>query len=232
MPPTSAQQAARTNIRRTSADETLDRFNSTTAAAKYSTALNQSRTHRRELRCIFTGLAGLAPASEVLDLPCGTGRLLPALTARGFHVTSADSSQHMLDQAKGCAARHGLSTAADRFVLADVLHLPFDDDQFDAVICNRLFHHFRETEVRRHALGELRRVSRGPVVVSFFCNSSIDALLFHCKNALRYRKATDRIPIARSAFESDAVAAGYKVRRWLATRPGISKQWYAVLERS
>jgi hypothetical protein len=32
-------------------------------------------------------------------------------------------------------------------------------------------------------------------------------------------------------FAADAKAAGLRVMSWLPTRPGISKQWYAVLER-
>ncbi len=216
----------------TSADEAVIRFNNAKAATKYSRALNHTSTHHRELRCIFAALSGVPNGGTLLDVPCGTGRLLPALTARGFEVTSADSSQHMVELAKEYAARHSLSVAPDRFAVANVLQLPFEDDRFDAVVCNRLFHHFREPEVRRSALRELCRVTRGPVVASFFCNTSLDAVLFHIRNLLRRKKATDRIPIARRAFAQDAAAAGLKVRRWLAIRPGISKQWYAVLERA
>jgi hypothetical protein len=109
--------------------------------------------------------------------------------------------------------------------------MPFADGQFEAVVCNRLLHHFRESKVRQDALRELKRVSRGPIVVSFFCNSSFDGVIFHVKDALRRRKATDRIPIPRTAFDQDVRAAGLKVTQWLPTRPGLSKQWYAVLGR-
>jgi SAM-dependent methyltransferase len=216
----------------TSADETVTRFDTAAAAAKYSTALNDSPTHRRELRCILAALTGVPAGASVLDLPCGTGRLLPALTERGFDVTSADSSPHMVEQAKAYAGRQGLSVEPRRFLVANVMSLPFEDGRFDAVVCNRLFHHFREPQVRRDALVELRRVSRGPVVASFFCNSSLDAVMFHLMHALRRKKPTDRIPIPRRRFAADAAAAGLTVRQWLPIRAGISRQWYAVMERA
>jgi hypothetical protein len=54
--------------------------------------------------------------------------------------------------------------------------------------------------------------------------------MFHLKQTMKRRKANDRIPIPRSAFQSDAESAGLRVTRWMATRPGISKQWYATME--
>jgi hypothetical protein len=40
------------------------------------------------------------------------------------------------------------------------------------------------------------------------------------------------VPIRPRALEDDARAVGLRVDRWLATRPGISKQCYAVLMRA
>lgn len=217
---------------RTSAQETIERFDTAEAAAKYSRSLGGTATHRREMRCILTALAGVPAGGKVLDLPCGTGRLLPELTARGFLVTEADSSPHMVALAREHAVKSGLAAKDENFVVASVFQTPWPDGSFDAVVCNRLFHHFREPEVRRNAMKELRRISRGPIAASFFCNASIDGMMFHVKQAFKARKATDRIPIARGAFEQDAKASGLRVTRWMATRPGVSKQWYAVLERA
>ena len=215
----------------TSADQAVARFDSAKAAAKYSTALIGTTTHRREVRCILGGLNNVSSGAGVLDLPCGTGRLLPALTGRGFRVTSADSSPHMVDLAKLYAHECHLSVNPADFVVANVLETPFSDGQFEAVVCNRLFHHFREPLVRQDALRELMRICRGPIIASFFCSASWDGVVFHIKNSLRRHKATDRIPIPRRVFEQDVRAASLRVSRWLPIRPGISKQWYAVLER-
>lgn len=47
-----------------------------------------------------TLLSGPLEGKRVLDLPCGTGHLALALTARGAYVTAADVSQAMLEQCK------------------------------------------------------------------------------------------------------------------------------------
>jgi FkbM family methyltransferase len=216
----------------TSVRETIDRFNTPDAAAKYARSLVGSRTHEREVRCIRRALDGVGAGARVLDLPCGTGRLLPMLLEAGFHVTEADSSAHMIDRARETAEAIRADPERVAYAVADVSRLPFDDGAFDAVVCNRLLHHFREPEARRKALAELSRVSRGPVVASFFCSEGWDGAVFHVRNALASEKATDRIPIPFRAFADDADAAGLVIDATMPTRPGISKQWYVVMRRA
>jgi hypothetical protein len=120
----------------------------------------------------------------------------------------------------------------DRFVVASVFETGFSADQFDATVCNRLFHHFFESEVRRNALRELRRITRGTIVVSFFSSRSMLGTLFGVRDRLRSKRATDRVPISPATLALDADAAGLKVAAWHATRPGVSKQCYAVMQRA
>ena len=94
------------------------------------------------MRCILKALRGVPRGAKVLDLPCGTGRLLPELAARGFDVTEADVSPHMLDHARQFAGERGVKIADDRFVVASVFDTGFIENAFDATVCNRLFHHF------------------------------------------------------------------------------------------
>src|SRR5216683_1223877 len=47
----------------------------------------------------------LAPASRLIDLGCGTGRLLVPFAARGFRVLGVDLSDEMLKVAADKAAR-------------------------------------------------------------------------------------------------------------------------------
>lgn len=222
------------NSSETSAGETLQRFGSPGAAARYAAAsLPTTPRGLREERAILAALeaAGVAPGASLLDLPCGAGRLLRLLVARGLQVTAADASPHMLERAKLHAAEEGLALGDDAFHVADVLETGFADGQFDAVVCNRLFHHFREPEVRRRALAELLRICRGPIIASFFSSRSLDAWVHRLRQGLRRRPATDRIAIAPAVFEADARAVGLRVSRWVAPRPGISRQCYAVLVR-
>lgn len=226
------KSTASTESARTSAEETLDRFNTSDAAAKYARSLGGTATHRREVRSILRALAGLPQGARVLDLPCGTGRLLPALVARGLQVVEADSSPHMVASTREYARSSGIELPEDRFLVASVFDIRFPNDSFDAVVCNRLFHHFRERDVRRRALAELSRVSRGPIVASFFSSATVDGVIHRLRYALRGREPTDRIPIPPVEFADDVRAAGLRVVRWIAPRRWVAKQLYAVLART
>ena len=205
------------------------RFDTAAAAAKYAADLPGTRVDGREQRTLRIALASVPPGAAVLDLPSGTGRLLPFLAGLGYVVTEADSSTHMLERARRHAIEHRIQMPPDRFVVADVMRTPFADDAFDAVVCNRLFHHFREPDVRRRALVELKRISRGPIIASFFRKGTWDAMIFRIRNTMRGHEATDRIPIWRSTFEMDARAAGLRVVRTLSVRPLISMSCYVIL---
>lgn len=213
-----------------SAEQTRNRFNSEVSARKYARSLHGTATHRRELLCVRRLLRGLPPGSKVLDLPSGTGRLLPLLVEMGFRVTEADSSAHMLEEAQGYARTRGIAQGVE-FRVEDAFLTSFRDNAFDAILCNRLFHHFREPEVRRRCLSELGRICRGQIVVSFFCDCCLGALIFRLRNWIRRRTPTDRIPIPRKQFTEDVEATGLRVVQTMATRRWIAKQWYAALER-
>src|SRR3712207_4747498 len=49
----------------------------------------------------FVSVLAGEPATDVLDLGCGTGRLAIALAARGYHVTGVDPARPSLDRARG-----------------------------------------------------------------------------------------------------------------------------------
>jgi len=224
------EQAMVRKVVRTSAEETIDRFGTLTAAEKYSTALEGTKTHLREVRCIQRALQMVPVGAKVLDLPCGAGRLLPSLTALGFQVVAVDSSPHMVALARNRAETKGFEKKT-KFLVSSIFDTGLNNDTFDAVICNRLFHHFREPQIRRNALRELRRLCTGTIVVSFFCNLALDALVFHLKNTIRRKKPSDRIPIGYGVFARDIDASGLRIEMSLATRPGISRQWYFVVRR-
>ena len=213
-----------------------ERFSRPAVAASYPRAYRSTHRDRRERHCISRALEGLPSGSSVLDLPCGSGRLLELLTHRGFQVTAADTSVAMLEHAQELHKRNTstLSAAGPTVIFrnADVMQTQFADDEFDAVVCNRLFHHFTEAITRRQALAELRRICRGIIVLSFFNSFAMDALTFRLKHWARRTTPIDRIPIALSTFTADIHTAGLRIERKLATRWGISPMWYVVLSRA
>ena len=215
---------------RTSADEAVERFNTPGAALKYYSAQAGTAMHRREVRCIKRAVAGIESGGRVLDLPCGTGRLLPMLHESGYRVTEADSSPHMVDLARRAALEQGVDGARHEFCVSNALKTSWDDNTFDAVVCNRLFHHFLEPAVRRQALAELWRICRRRLVVSFFNSACIDGVIWRCRTSLRGDSPSDRVPIRVAAFRADVEACGLRLVNCMAVRPLVSKQHYAVIE--
>lgn len=89
----------------------------------------------------------------VLEIGCGTGRLLPLIWERmGFHgaVCALDFSLRMLAKAK--ARCTGMPI---RFLCAAAHHLPLSSEKFDVVFLVSTFPHFRR---RAETLQEIHRV--------------------------------------------------------------------------
>lgn len=108
-------------------------------------------------------LAGVAPAADVLDCPCGYGRHSVVLARDGFRVTGADRSPVLLDEARLRAGEGEWP----KWVQADHRELPFEDSSFDAVLNLFSALGYRGEEGDLRTLGELRRVLRpgGALVV-------------------------------------------------------------------
>ncbi len=216
--------------------KTVERFDRREVAEDYVHKKNVADTfkNRRELACIAAALENIPGPGIILDIPSGTGRLLPLLLNLGHEVVQADASEHMLDAAKryysrGSNALSKEQLARVRFTCREVMDTGFSDNEFSAVICNRLFHHYPEAEVRRAVLAELARICNGPLIVSFFSNFAISAMRFHMANFFRGRKPSDRIPIWFREFQRDFVSCGLVCTEIYPVLFGISPQTYLKL---
>lgn len=96
---------------------------------------------------------------KILDLCCGTGHLVKELSAIGDY-TGVDFAESMI---KHCSVTY----PGKRFVLGEAESLPFEDGNFDAVVCFWSFHHLLYPE---KALDEIRRVLKpgGFVLIATF----------------------------------------------------------------
>jgi len=215
--------------------KTQSRFDHPEVASKYvvkKNTLNNSK-NKREMTCIESALSGLPADSTVLDLPCGTGRLEMMLLDRGYTVVAADYAHAMIEAAQ---AYHDdlLKDEPDKsarlvFEREDILNTSFEDNTFDAIICNRLFHHYPEAALRQQVLTELKRISKDRIIVSFFSNFALSALRFHLANTLKGVTPDDRIPIWFKTFEQDIQQAGLRISAVYSVRRGVSPQTYLKL---
>lgn len=211
------------------------RFGRKSLAEKYPSEYSNSWRDRREKACIVECLSAIPAGSKVLDLPCGTGRMSRTLVERGYHVTSADASPAMLSRAKEHYAAYrserGAAAPEVDFSVRDVLATGFANEEFDGISCIRLFHHFSEAETRRRALAELRRISSGPIVVTFLNSFALDRISIWMKARIKGKKPQNQRPISYKTFAADIDAAGLKIDKKIAAHWGISSRWFLVLSR-
>lgn len=107
----------------------------------------------------------VSPIGRVLDVPFGSGRFAPDLVARGWKVTGLDSSQDMLEAADPVLRAAGIDPGTLQLDVGDARALPYEDDEFELVICVRFFQSVLALGDVPTVLGELRRVARSAVIV-------------------------------------------------------------------
>lgn len=72
----------------------------------------------------------LEPGAEILDCPCGHGRIANPLAERGYRVTGLDSTELFLDRAREDASARGVEV---EYVHGDMRELPWRD-RFDGLL--------------------------------------------------------------------------------------------------
>lgn len=93
--------------------------------------------------------------SSILDLASGTGDLsVSAALKTQAHITAVDISENMLILAQQKAQKQNLQQRI-RFVAADALHLPFDNNSFDVVTISFGIRNFQNVSL---GLKEIQRV--------------------------------------------------------------------------
>jgi SAM-dependent methyltransferase len=122
-------------------------------AAKYdSIGINYAELRRPEPRIAAVIHQALGPARTVLNVGAGTGSYEPA----DRQVTAVEPSAEMIRKRAANAAKAIQASADD---------LPFDDRAFDAAMAILTIHHWPDKQA---GLREIRRVTRGPIVLLTF----------------------------------------------------------------
>lgn len=125
---------------------------------------------RRRVGEVLRGLPGNRPL-RVLDVGSGGGDLCLEILrvarslGREVRLTSVDLHPAIQEHARRRLAKLGV-----RFVIGDARCLPFAGGAFDLALGTLMLHHFAEADAVR-VLSELRRVSRGAVLVSDLARS-------------------------------------------------------------
>lgn len=210
---------------------TQQQFGSEAASDHYPSGYRRDLKGVMERRAVMRMISLLPHNGHVLDCPSGTGRVMRLLLSGGFRVTAADCSIHMVERCR----KNMLSDFpdfADRmtFDCADIAATSYPDKSFDGVICNRLLHHYDDSDVRIGVLRELSRISRGIVIVSF--SNALSASIV--RNKLRRRFGRRDRSIINSMTKSQLVrefdAARMDVVLAQPVLGGFSRMWYMAGE--
>ncbi|MCR9247093.1 MAG: class I SAM-dependent methyltransferase [bacterium] len=172
------------------------------------------RRERRALRDLLAAASAATPTATAtgiwLDAPSGAGRMSDELPQP---VVQVDRDPEMVRAAPGDGAR----------ACASVLRLPFVDDAFAGALCHRLLQHIPTPVERIDILRELRRVTTGPIVFSFFDARSLQ----HVRRQLRRRlgkRRSGRSAVSRRQLQRELAAAGLRAVRFVALRRFFSDQ--------
>jgi ubiquinone/menaquinone biosynthesis C-methylase UbiE len=105
-----------------------------------------------------------APGAQVLDVPCGNGRLSFELARRGLRVTGVDISEEFIEEARSTAQNN--PSAATEFILTDMRQLPAART-YDAAYCfGNSFAFLEHAEMEKFLAGVARVLKpRGRFVI-------------------------------------------------------------------
>lgn len=135
------------------------------AAALYDN--RKTAKHEQEIKLVQSAMTQLKEEAihTVLDAPCGVGRMTGLLQSMGFVARGCDLGKAAIDLAREKAAKNNVNIEFD---IADLQNLPYQDNQFDATLCFRFFHHLSDKNMQAKVIEELCRVSDRHVLISIF----------------------------------------------------------------
>lgn len=124
--------------------------------------------------------------SAILDIGCGTGRLLRSAQSRfpGAELAGVDAAPEMVRHAQASAGEG----SAIRFQQAAAEELPFPDGRFDLVFSTLTFHHWSD---QAGAAAEVARVL-APAGRWLLADFLATGLMRHVRRLLRMRRFPER----------------------------------------
>lgn len=114
---------------------------------------------------------------RLLDLGCGGGRNSELAARSGYDVYGCDYSEGMVDITRlRMGSKYG-PEVKDRFIKASMLKLPYEDNSFDVVIANGVYHNAYTLQDFKRALKETKRVLKpdGLLLLNVFNSDNVDA---------------------------------------------------------
>jgi SAM-dependent methyltransferase len=132
--------------------------------AKYRDRWTKRISTRREFDLLERLLRSQGRCKELLDLPCGGGRLSAPMAHHTDLLIEADIGLGQLRYGRA----HGRVSTDQLWMAASGFDIPLRDASVDGTVCVRLAHHLPMEAERVRLVRELLRVSKRFVIMSFF----------------------------------------------------------------
>src|SRR3989449_9616821 len=126
--------------------------------ATSSAAASTSDSDSQDIRLLNLLLERLPKRAMILDAGCGSGHPVTRLLAESFAVTGVAFSQEQLRMAKANVGNAG-------FICADLSHVPFKDEAFDAICSYYSIIHIPRDEHSKLLMGFNRILRTGGLVL-------------------------------------------------------------------
>lgn len=213
-----------------------DRHLDPAQAAAYRVKFQRSFTRRistaRETRLVASAfrlaLREVHQPAVVLDYPCGAGRFATLFAKPCTGYLAGDHSPHMIAITSEVLRAADMGEKLIGTTEGDARRMNLEDDAVDLAASMRLLHHFPDQEDRLAILGELRRVTKGPLVTSFLDASSTKQRS-HLRRCKKRGKASRRVLLTPEQFAAEADRAGWQVSRTWKLSSLFSGQCVALL---
>jgi len=157
----------------------------------------------------------------VLDVPCGTGKIMTALARRGHQVVGLDTSAKMLAQIAGSEKE------LTELLVADIRRIPLRDSSVDVVLCNRFLHRIDPSDHRR-ALNEIRRVGKQYAILYFAVKGVFANCVFRLERTLDLGNRGLTFYLTRNEIRDELETLGWTLVRATSVIPFLSTG-YVVL---
>jgi len=170
---------------------------------------------------------------RILDVPCGTGRLVRSLASRVPHSVGADVSLDMIEFSRLHPSVKNGPKGVLEYVQCDARSLAFSNDSFDVVLSGRFLHHLFHLSKsdRLGVIREFARVSRRWVLGDFNIQYGLKYYMNRVRSILKGKPLKSERMTASKVFE-ELAEAGLRVERVYPISWVASEKWYILCRKS
>lgn len=169
-------------------------------------------------------LLSLCKGGSILDVPCGSGKLMPTLIETGSSVIGMDFSEDMLSIMRSKAPS---SVTA---INADIRSLPLEDNSIDIVVCNRFLHRI-PPEIHLETLKEIYRVSNEYAILYFSIKGFLMKYVISLEKNLNIGDRGDIFYMSRKSIQEELDLNGWEFIKGTHVLPAFSSGYVVLVKK-